>query len=76
VWLRSLGAVRPALGRSATLQFQQYPSPQVQGVRNGGQWQQHTTARNLQATMVNGTTNGQWLGYMLNAGPKWTDTLQ
>jgi hypothetical protein len=38
--------------------------------------QQHTTAGNLQATMVNGTTIGQWLGYMLNADAKWTDTLQ
>jgi hypothetical protein len=36
----------------------------------------HTTAGNLQATMVNGTNIGQWLEFMLTADPKWTDTLQ
>jgi hypothetical protein len=36
----------------------------------------HTTAGNLQVTMVNGVTIGQWLGYMLTDDPKWTDTLQ
>jgi hypothetical protein len=36
----------------------------------------HTTAGNLQATMVDGVTIGQWLGYMLAGDPKWTDTLQ
>jgi hypothetical protein len=38
--------------------------------------QKHTTAGNLTATMVKGTTIGQWLEYMLDADPKWTDTLQ
>lgn len=36
----------------------------------------HTTAGNLQATMVGGVTIGQWLGYMLAGDSKWTDTLQ
>jgi hypothetical protein len=36
----------------------------------------HTTAGNLQATMVNGVTIGQWLEFMLTGDAKWTDTLQ
>jgi hypothetical protein len=36
----------------------------------------HTTAGNLQATMVNDVTIGQWLELMLAGDPKWTDTLQ
>jgi hypothetical protein len=36
----------------------------------------HTTAGNLQATMVNGVNIGQWLEFMLTGDAKWTDTLQ
>ncbi|HKU42809.1 MAG TPA: pectin acetylesterase-family hydrolase [Polyangiales bacterium] len=36
----------------------------------------HTTAGNIQATMINGLSIAQWLGYMLNDDPKWTDALQ
>ena len=36
----------------------------------------HTTAGNLQATMVGGVTIKQWLDSMLTGDPKWTDTLQ
>jgi len=36
----------------------------------------HTTAGNLEATMVSGVNIGQWLEFMLTGDPKWTDTLQ
>ena len=36
----------------------------------------HTTAGNLQATMVGGVTIAQWLTYMIAGDPKWVDTLQ
>jgi hypothetical protein len=36
----------------------------------------HTTAGNLNATMVGDLNVGQWLGFMLAGDAKWTDTLQ
>jgi hypothetical protein len=36
----------------------------------------HTTAGNLQASVVNGVSIDQWLGFMLADDPNWTDTLQ
>lgn len=38
--------------------------------------QQHTTASDIHTTMVNGVTNGQWLGFMLAGDARWVDTLQ
>jgi hypothetical protein len=30
----------------------------------------------IHATMLNGVTIAQWIGYMLDNDPRWTDTLQ
>jgi hypothetical protein len=34
---------------------------------------QHTTLGDIHATLLNGVTIGQWIGFMLEADPRWTD---
>jgi hypothetical protein len=37
---------------------------------------QHTTLGDIHATMLNGVTIGQWIGFMLDGDPRWSDSLQ